>query len=107
MKPENFRLKMSIKIRRNWNGVKINDSKKSETIEAKTVIKNKKMYNINFQIEYYISIPKNMFLTIDNSYGKIEIDKLNKGIILDLKYGELTIDSLLSNNNIITNHWVK
>ena len=81
--------------------IEINDSKKSETIEAKTVIKNKKMYNINFQIEYYISIPKNMFLTIDNSYGKIKIDKLNKGIVLDLKYGELTIDSLLSNNNII------
>ena len=28
MKPEDFRLKMSIRIRRNWNGVKINDSEK-------------------------------------------------------------------------------
>lgn len=28
MKPEDFRLKMSIRIRRNWNGVKINNSKK-------------------------------------------------------------------------------
>ena len=28
MKPENFRLKMSLKIRRNWHGVKINDSEK-------------------------------------------------------------------------------
>lgn len=28
MKPENFRLKMSIKLRRNWTGVKINSSEK-------------------------------------------------------------------------------
>ena len=28
MKPEDFRLKMSIRIRRNWSGVKINDSEK-------------------------------------------------------------------------------
>ena len=28
MKPEDFRLKISIRIRRNWNGVKIHDSKK-------------------------------------------------------------------------------
>ena len=28
MKPENFRLKMSIKIRRNWIGIKINNSEK-------------------------------------------------------------------------------
>lgn len=37
MKPENFRLKMSIKIRRNWNGVKIHDSKK---IDKNTMIIN-------------------------------------------------------------------
>ena len=28
MKPEDFRLKISIRVRRNWNGVKIHDSKK-------------------------------------------------------------------------------
>lgn len=81
--------------------IEINDSKSSETIEAKTTIKNKKMFNINFQIEYYIKIPRNMYLTIENSYGKVEIDKLNKDIVLDLKYGDFTIDSLLSNNNKI------
>jgi hypothetical protein len=37
MKPENFRLKMSIKIRRNWNGVKINSSEK---IDKNTIIIN-------------------------------------------------------------------
>lgn len=37
MKPENFRLKMSIKIKRNWNGVKIHDSKK---IDKNTMIIN-------------------------------------------------------------------
>lgn len=37
MKPENFRLKMSIKVRRNWNGVKIYNSKK---IDKNTMIIN-------------------------------------------------------------------
>jgi hypothetical protein len=37
MKPENFRLKMSIKIRRNWHGVKINSSEK---IDKNTIIIN-------------------------------------------------------------------
>lgn len=37
MKPEDFRLKISIKIRRNWNGVKIYDSNK---IDENTMIIN-------------------------------------------------------------------
>ena len=37
MKPEDFRLKISIRIRRNWNGVKIHDSKK---IDENTIIIN-------------------------------------------------------------------
>lgn len=35
MKPEDFRLKMSIRIKRHWNGVKINSSKK---IDENTMI---------------------------------------------------------------------
>lgn len=35
MQPESFRLKMSIKLRRNWKGVKINNSKK---IDENTMI---------------------------------------------------------------------
>lgn len=49
MKPESFRLKMSIKIRRNWIGVKIHDSKK---IDKNTMVINiesdmRKWHSIN------------------------------------------------------------
>lgn len=37
MKPENFRLKMSIKMRRKWHGVKIHNSKK---IDKNTIVIN-------------------------------------------------------------------
>lgn len=79
--------------------VEFDNMKSTETIEARTTIKTKKTTNISFQIDYYIMIPENLYLTINNSYGDIEIDKLSKDLNLDLDFGNFSIDSLLSNNN--------
>lgn len=79
--------------------VEFDNMKSTETIEARTTIKTKKTTNISFQIDYYIMIPENLYLTINNSYGDIEIDKLRKDLNLDLDFGSFSIDSLLSNIN--------
>lgn len=79
--------------------VEFDNMKSTKTIEARTTIKTKKTTNISFQIDYYIMIPENLYLTINNSYGDIEIDKLRKDLNLDLDFGSFSIDSLLSNIN--------
>ena len=79
--------------------VEFDNMKSTEIIEARTTIKTKKTTNISFQINYYIMIPDNLYLTINNSYGDIEIDKLSKDLNLELDFGSFSIDSLLSNNN--------
>lgn len=49
MQPENFRLKMSIKLRRNWKGVKINNSKKIDenTMIIDTIAETNKWCSVN------------------------------------------------------------
>ncbi len=79
--------------------IEFNHSKTDKKIVAKTVLPNK-MNNVEFQIDYYIMIPKNISLLIDNSYGDINIDRLDKYLDLDLDYGSFSIDSLLADNKI-------
>ena len=75
------------------------DYKANKKIVAKTVLPNK-TNNVEFQIDYYIMIPENIFLVMDNSYGNINIDKLNRYFDLNLDYGNFSIDSLFADNKI-------
>lgn len=80
--------------------VEFNNSKNDETITARTIINNKSFKNVSFDINYYIMIPEGLYLTLDNSYGNIEVDKLNKALDLELDYGNFSIDSLLAYGKI-------
>ena len=76
--------------------VEFNNRKDEATIEARTVIKKNTFRNISYEIDYYVMIPKDLYLVIDNSYGNVEIDKLNKTLDLKLDYGNFSIDSIFT-----------
>ena len=71
--------------------VEFNNRKDEATIEARTVFKKYTFKNISYEIDYYVMIPKDLYLVIDNSYGNVEIDKLNKTLDLRLDYGNFSI----------------
>lgn len=74
--------------------------KAKKTIVANTIINNKSLKNVGFEIDYYIMIPKDLYIKINNSYGNIDIDKVNKDLDIDLDFGNFSIDSLFSYGNI-------
>lgn len=76
--------------------VEFNNRKDEATIEARTVFKKNTFKNISYEIDYYVMIPKDLYLVIDNSYGNVEIDKLNKTLDLKLDYGNFSIDSIFT-----------
>lgn len=75
------------------------NSQANKEIMAKTVIPSR-MNNVEFQIDYYIMIPRNIFLVIHNAYGNVNVDKLNRYLDLDLDYGNFSIDSLFGDNKM-------
>lgn len=77
--------------------VEFNNIKSESIIEARTIFKEKTFRNISFEIDYYVMIPEGLYLVIDNSYGDVEIDKLNKNLDLELDYGNFSIDSIFAN----------
>lgn len=75
------------------------NSQSNKEIMAKTIIPSK-INNVEFQIDYYIMIPKNIFLVMHNAYGNVNIDKLSRYLDLELDYGNFSIDSLFADNKI-------
>ena len=74
-------------------------SQTNNSVTAKTVLPNK-IKNTGFQIDYYIMIPENIFIEIENSYGDINIDKLNKYFNMELDFGYFSIDSLFAGSKL-------
>lgn len=75
--------------------IEFSNLKTNKSVSAKTVLPTK-IKNAGFQIDYYIMIPENIFVEIDNSYGDINIDKLNKYFNIDLDFGDFSIDSIFA-----------
>lgn len=81
--------------------VDFNNDKTNNILEVTTLISTNKMdRRVGYEIVYYIMIPENIRLSIENIYGDVTINKLYKDFNLNLRYGDLTIDSLFSTNNI-------
>ena len=93
MKPEDFRLKISIKIRRNWDGVKIHDSKKIDEniIIINLVTENNKWYSFE---AFRHAIGLSVKAVIEDSQVIAKIHK--KGYIINEEIkGERTILPIL------------
>lgn len=70
----------------------INKSKASKIVEAKTKIDNCKLNNASISIDYYIMIPNDIDIIIDNTYGDVDIQSA-KDIKIKLMYGDSDISS--------------
>lgn len=81
--------------------VEFNNMKNNNILEVSTIIKNNIMERrVGYEIVYYIMIPENIRLSIENIYGDVTIDKLYKDLNIALRYGDFSIDSLMSDNKI-------
>lgn len=76
------------------------DNLKKNSVKAKTVLKTSSFKNVDFSINYYVMVPKNILLELNNEFGDIHIDKVFKDLLIDLKFGDLISDSLFANNNV-------
>ncbi len=56
--------------------------------------------NFGLEITYYIMIPKNIKLSIRNTYGDVKIDKIYKNSKINLRYSDFTVDSVFSNSSL-------
>jgi len=54
--------------------------------------------NNNFSINYNIKMPANVNLDIDNKYGNVVIDDVSGHAMLNVKYGDLTVNKLTRGN---------
>ena len=79
--------------------IEFSDSKTNKSVAAKTILPNK-IKNTGFQIDYYIMIPEDIFIEIENSYGDIKIDRLNKYLNMKLDFGYFSIDSLFAGSKL-------
>lgn len=71
-----------------------------KTIKAETIIKKRRFDNTSLDIDYQIMIPEDIFLEINNSYGDVDIDRLNRYLNVDLNFGSFSIDSLFAKGYI-------
>ena len=70
-------------------------------VKAATSIGNMSGSNISMEINYTIKIPKKGGININNQYGPIITGKINGKAIIDCQYGDLNIDELNAENNIL------
>lgn len=73
---------------------------------AETSFKNYPYKNFSgfVSINYYVKVPKDVFMELDTKYGNINVGTVYKKFEVDIKYGNLTADSLLDNNSIDVNY---
>ncbi len=79
--------------------IEFSNSKTNKSVSAKTVLP-AKIKNAGFQIDYYIMIPKDIFIEIENSHGDVSIDKLSKYFNIELNFGDFSIDSIFAASKI-------
>ena len=60
-----------------------------------------KKNNQNFQINYFVKIPKTNEAVFRNQYGSIYLDELEGRATINCEYGKLNVDRLLADNNDI------
>lgn len=79
--------------------VDFDHAKRDKKIKAKTVINKNDIKNVGFQISYYVMLPQDIYISVYNQYGDVQVDKANN-IYVEMNYGDLSIDEILSNAEI-------
>jgi len=82
------------------NGTDVLFEASKQMVSASTKIAN---YNgsMSIEVNYTIRVPKNGSMGINNQYGAIRLGKIYGATNLDCQYGDLAIEELNSNSNVI------
>jgi hypothetical protein len=80
------------------NNITIDINKSDNLIKAITVIESKKSsifkfnFSVDYEINYIVFVPKNIFLDLTNKYGNSEVESLDREIYANIKYGNIDFD---------------
>lgn len=70
----------------------IKESRETKVVEAKTIIDNLRLNNASISINYYIMIPNDLDVDVDNIYGDVDIQSA-KDVRMRLMYGDSNINA--------------
>ena len=89
-----------------FDRIKINFSNTPSNVSAKTTIDSKKSFwnflqrwwgDADLSIDYEVYMPANVDLDVENKYGDLESASVEGNVVLDVKYGNFTIDHAAAN----------
>lgn len=78
------------------DNIDVNISNSGNTVSAVTEFHNDLNSNMDFSIDYVVSVPADRDLSVEQKYGNVNMNNLTGKGIFDIKYGELRAKSLLS-----------
>mgnify|MGYP005991428563 CR=1 FL=1 len=89
--------------------ISINFEANKDLVEARTKIEKVKSNwswwgknsNVNYEINYFINMPRTNNADLNNKYGDIELDELEGKANIDCDYGNIEIEKLLNTTNTI------
>lgn len=80
--------------------VDFDNAKIDKKIKATTIINKNNIKNVSFQISYYVMVPQDITISIYNLYGDVQMDKANKDLYVEMKYGDFYIDNIFTHAEI-------
>ena len=86
------------------DSVSVNFNKNGRKISAETVFqeKNFNCSNCGTTVHYTINVPTDVYLNLLNKYGNITLNRTDRSFQCELKYGNLTANQLLGEENTVS-----
>lgn len=86
--------------------ISVNFNGDAQHVKAETLFNNVKNRwvkgkKLNFSITYVVKVPKSNSVKIENKYGNIFLDELDGNAMISSSYGDLSLESLNSSDNVI------
>ncbi len=78
------------------DNIDVNISSSGSTVSASTEFHNDLNANMDFSIDYVVSVPADRDLSVEQKYGNVNMNNLTGKGIFDIKYGEIRAKNLLS-----------
>lgn len=78
------------------DNIDVNFSNSGSTVTASTEFHNDLNSNMDFSIDYVVSVPADRDLSVEQKYGNVNMNNLTGKGVFDIKYGELRAKNLLS-----------
>lgn len=78
------------------DNIDVNISSSGNTVSASTEFDSDLNSNMEFSIDYVVSVPADRDLSVEQKYGNVNMNNLTGKGIFDIKYGEIRAKNLLS-----------